>query len=168
MMSMLKLFLFFIVCISALEMQQTGEYQCTPCGNDCDKTFYDKPGECEHCHMPLVKRSTVVFKTIKPSDICGYISSHPSVVLLDVRTKEEFEGKTDDYGTIKNAINIPIQDLEKRVGELNDIKDKEIIVYCSFSKRSPRASYFLSTNGFKNVTNMEGGISAMTDKSCKK
>ena len=165
---MLNLFFYMIMLVSAAGMQQAGEYQCMPCGNDCDKTYHDQPGECEHCHMPLVKRSTIVFNTIKPADICSYIANHPGVVLLDVRTKEEFEGKTDDYGTIKNAINIPIQELEKRVTELNDLKQKDIIVYCSFSKRSPRASYFLSTNGFKHVINMEGGMSTMSDKSCKK
>ncbi len=149
-------------------LKPAGEYQCMPCGSDCDKTAYDKAGECPHCHMSLVKKSTVMFKSIQPSEICGYIAKHPEVVLLDVRTREEYEGQTDDYGTLKNAINIPVQELERRVSELNDIKEKEIIVYCSHSKRSPRASYFLMQNGFKNVTNMEGGMSTMTDNSCKK
>ena len=153
----------FIIC-----MKPAGEYQCMPCGNDCDKTAYDKPGECPHCHMSLVKKSTVMFKSIQPTEICGYIAKHPEVILLDVRTREEFEGKTDDYGTLKNAINIPIQELESRIAEINDMKGKEIIVYCSHSKRSPRASYFLMQHGFKNVTNMEGGMSTMKDNSCKK
>ena len=148
-------------------MNTVGEYQCMPCGNDCDKTAYDKPGECPLCHMMLVKKSTVMFKSIQPSNICGHIAKHPEVVLLDVRTREEFEGKTDDYGTLKNAINIPIQELENRVSDLSDMKEKEIIVYCSHSKRSPRASYFLMQNGFKHVTNMEGGMSTMKDNSCK-
>ena len=28
-----------------------GNYQCIPCGRDCDNDAYDKPGKCEHCHM---------------------------------------------------------------------------------------------------------------------
>jgi rhodanese-related sulfurtransferase len=118
--------------------------------------------------MQLVKKSTVHFKSIKPEAVCNYIAQHPDVVLLDVRSKEEYDGKMDEYGTLKNAINIPITELESRVGELKDLKSKEIIVYCSHSKRSPRASYFLTQNGFANVTNMEGGMSVMTDNSCKK
>lgn len=144
------------------------QYQCMPCGNDCDGQSYDKPGNCPHCHMQLVKKSTVGFRSIKPEEVCSYIAQHPDVVLLDVRTRDEYEGKTDDYGTLKNAVNIPIQELEERVGELKDKKNKEIIVYCSFSKRSPRASYFLTQNGFKHVINLEGGMSAMTDTNCKK
>ena len=157
-----------LIAMISMSFAQTGEYQCMPCGNGCDKESFDKPGNCPHCNMQLVKKSTVNFKTIKPAEVCSYIAQHPDVVLLDVRTKDEFEGKTDDFGTLKNAINIPIQDLESRVGELKEAKNKEIIVYCSYSKRSPRASYFLTQNGFKDVTNMEGGMSTMTDKSCKK
>ncbi len=57
-----------------------------------------------------------------------------------MRTKEEFDGKADDYGTIKNAINIAVQQLENRISELSSFKDKEVVVYCSHSRRSPRAA----------------------------
>ena len=159
---------FATVCFVASGMRQTGEYQCMPCGSDCDKAAYDKPGECPHCNMALVKKSTIVYKSVSQDEVCSYIAKHPGVVLLDVRTREEYEGKTDDYGTLKNAVNIPVQELEKRVGELKKMKDREIIVYCSHSRRSPRASYFLTQQGFKHVTNMEGGISTMKDSSCKR
>lgn len=109
-----------------------------------------------------------MFRSIQPSEVCNYIEKHPGVVLLDVRTTGEFDGSTDNYGTLKNAINIPIQELPGRIAELNEFKDKEIIVYCSHSMRSPRASHFLTQNGFKNVVNMEGGMSVMSDNSCKK
>ena len=159
---------FATVCFVASGMRQTGEYQCMPCGSDCDKAAYDKPGECPHCNMALVKKSTIVYKSVSQDEVCSYIAKHPGVVLLDVRTREEYEGKTDDYGTLKNAVNIPVQELEKRVGELKKMKDREIIVYCSHSRRSPRASYFLTQQGFKHVTNMEGGMSTMKDSSCKR
>lgn len=144
-------------------------YVCMPCGQDCDRQVYNKSGTCAHCNMPLVKKSGIVFKTIQPSAICRYIAAHPDVVLLDVRTKEEFEGRADpNFGRLKNAINIPIQELDTRVGELKTFKNREIIVYCSHSHRSPRASYSLTQNGFKKVTNMAGGMSVMLDNSCKK
>lgn len=143
-------------------------YACTPCGNDCDKATYKEGGLCVQCNMPLVKKSTIHFKTIDPDKICDYISSHPSVVLLDVRTKVEFEGKADpDFGTLQNAINIPVQELESRISELSNLKKKEIIVYCSHSHRSPRASYILTQKEFKNVTNMAGGMSVLKNNECK-
>jgi rhodanese-related sulfurtransferase/DNA-directed RNA polymerase subunit RPC12/RpoP len=145
------------------------QYQCTPCGNDCDKEKYDEAGKCRHCQMTLVKSSTVTFKNIKPADICNYIKQHPDVVLLDVRTKDEFDGKANpNFGTIKNAVNIPVQELPARIEEIYSMKNKEILVYCSHSHRSPQASYILTQNGFNRVTNMLGGMSVMTDKSCIK
>ena len=99
--------------------------------------------------------------------LCQYMADHPNVVLLDVRTKQEFEGKADpNYGTLKNAINVPVQELEKNISMLAPYKEKEIIVYCSHSHRSPQACYILTQNGFSNVTNMNGGMSVMKDKSC--
>ena len=83
--------------------------------------------------------------------------------------QEEFEGKANpDFGSLQNAINIPIQELETRIEELDAYKNKQVIVYCSQSHRSPRASYLLTQNGFTKVTNLAGGMSVMEDKSCKK
>jgi len=144
-------------------------FQCTPCGSDCDTLTFSNSGKCPHCRMDLVKKPPVEMKSIRPSEICGYLKKNPGVMLLDVRTKEEFEGKgTPDFGTLKGAVNIPIQQLEARLGELAGFKEKEIIVYCSHSQRSPRAAYLLLKKGFAKVTNMAGGMSTMKDKSCKK
>lgn len=143
-------------------------YVCLPCGNDCDKQTYAEPGHCAHCQMELVKKATVTFQNIQPDEICNYIKAHPDVVLLDVRTKEEFKGQRDpDYGSLKNAINIPIQELKDRLSEISSLKNREIIVYCSHSHRSPQASYVLTQNGFSNVSNMSGGMSKMADTNCK-
>ena len=121
--------------------------------------------------MQLVEKSTVVFDNIAPADICNYIVANPGVVLLDVRTGDEFNGKAKpDFGRLKNAINIPIQELDKRLSELEQYKGKQIIVYCSHSRRSPQASWMLTQNGFTKVTNMAGGMSEwenVNNKDCK-
>jgi rhodanese-related sulfurtransferase len=145
------------------------EYKCTPCGRDCDKITHDKEGVCSVCNMPLVPASTISFKSIKPGKVCDYVKKNPGTVLLDVRTKEEFEGRARvDYGTLQNAINIPLQDLPARIAEIAELKNKEIIVYCSRSHRSPQASYILSQQGFTRVINMEGGMSEMKKSKCKR
>lgn len=139
------------------------KYTCLPCGSGCDSMAYDKPGTCSHCNMKLVDRSTIVHKNIQPGNMCSL--DVKNVVFLDVRSTAEFNGTAEDkFGAIKNAINIPVQDLEKRMNELEKYKDKEIIVYCSHSHRSPRASYMLTQNGFKKVTNMLGGMSVWKEQ----
>jgi rhodanese-related sulfurtransferase/DNA-directed RNA polymerase subunit RPC12/RpoP len=158
-----------IACILFLSFSPQEQYQCLPCGSDCDKVSYKSTGECPQCHMQLVKKSTVTFHSVAPTEICDYIKKHPNAVLLDVRTKEEFEGKASpNFGTLKNAINIPVQELESKLSTISHLKNKEVLVFCSHSHRSPRASYMLTQNGFTNVTNMDGGMSVVTDAACKK
>lgn len=145
--------------------KRVNEYTCTPCGADCDAALYNAPGTCTHCHMPLVKKSTVVFKKVEPAQLCSFVTTHKKVILLDVRTKAEFEGTAEEkFGRLKNAINIPIQELEQRIAELSAYKNTEIVVYCSHSHRSPRASYMLNQYGFKKVTNMQGGMSVWKEQ----
>lgn len=144
------------------------KYCCTPCGIKCDKELYDKPGTCTHCKMPLVEKKTITHSSVAPAALAGFLKSTPGLVVLDVRTKEEFEGKADpDFGTLRNAINIPISELEKGAYSKLD-KNKTILVYCSHSHRSSRVSYLLTQNGFKKVVNLLGGMSEVNDKSVLK
>jgi rhodanese-related sulfurtransferase/DNA-directed RNA polymerase subunit RPC12/RpoP len=142
-------------------------YVCMPCGSSCDNIEYKSPGICSHCNMRLVIKSTVKFNTVQPANLCNFIEDkgRKNVVLLDVRTSEEFNGTAKEkFGKLAGAINIPVQDLEKRMTVLAKYKDKEIVVYCSHSHRSPRASYLLMQNGFKKVTNMQFGMSEWQNK----
>lgn len=151
--------IFALLLVSHLGSQT--KYVCTPCG-DCDTVIYDKPGKCPACDMELVDKSTVKHTNIKIPDVCELVNNNKEIVILDVRSKEEFEGthKTRKEGRLKGAININVNELEKRIGELEAFKDREIIVYCSHAHRSQRASHFLTQNGFTNVKNMLEGISA--------
>lgn len=159
----------FNFSIAQTNSSKKDTYQCIPCGYECDKATYQQPGVCKSCNMELVNTKSITFKTIQPNDVCSYIKSHPNVVLLDVRTKEEFAGKAEpNFGTLKNAINIPVQELEAKITTIKSMKNKAIIVFCSHSHRSPRASFLLTQNGFNNVTNMAGGMSVFTSKECMK
>jgi rhodanese-related sulfurtransferase len=152
--------------------KQNKEYVCTPCGQECDHKVYDKPGNCSVCGMALVEKSTVKFKNLSFEEVCARLKANPKAVLLDVRSPGEFKGITEQetFGHFKNAININVEELQNRVNEIKKYKDQEVLVYCSHSHRSPRATYFLSTHGFKNVNNVAGGVSTITtsDKDCLK
>ena len=170
-MQRIALLLITIFCLTTVQAQKAKQevYKCVPCGNNCDKAEYSAEGKCTHCNMKLVPASTIHFEEIAPATICNYIISHPDAILLDVRTKAEYEGTANpNYGTLKGAINIPIQELSQRLSELDKYKDKEILVYCSHSHRSPQAAYLLTQNGFSKVVNMAGGMSVVQDSTCKK
>ncbi|MCB0491264.1 MAG: rhodanese-like domain-containing protein [Cyclobacteriaceae bacterium] len=139
-------------------------YVCTPCGYDCDRTEYNSPGTCSTCGMAYVEKSTVDFDNITFAEMCERVKKNKDVLLLDVRSPGEFSGENtsvSSFGHFKGAVNINVSDLPSRLSELEAYKDKEIIVYCSHSHRSPRAAYLMKTNGFKNVTNVLGGVSIL-------
>ena len=71
-------------------------------------------------------------------------------ILLDVRTKEEFE-----LGSISSAINIPIDNLRERMVELD--KNKNIYIYCQAGLRGYLAQRILVQNGFNKILNLSGG-----------
>ena len=82
-------------------------------------------------------------------------SAYPNLVILDVRTKGEYDG-----GHIYGATLIPVTELQARIGELASHKYDPILVYCGSGGRSATASGILDSNGFTEVYNMLGGIAA--------
>ena len=74
-------------------------------------------------------------------------------LLLDVRTRGEYSN-----GHLENALLIPVQELQKRVGELSGYKHSDILIYCATGNRSTVASKILIDNGFKRIANMRYGI----------
>ena len=75
------------------------------------------------------------------------------VAVLDVRTPEEVE-----IAALSGAINIPMNELPTRLGELNP--QAPIAVLCHHGMRSEMASRFLERNGFADVAHLVGGIDA--------
>jgi rhodanese-related sulfurtransferase len=55
---------------------------------------------------------------------------------------------------------VPLGALRKRLGELPENKEREIIAYCQIGLRGYEAALVLEANGWKNVKVMEGGIAA--------
>lgn len=159
---------FFIICFSLTA--QTKDFVCQPCGNSCDEQVYTEGGTCTICNMPLVEKSSIKFSNLSIEEMCKRLAANPKIVLLDVRSPGEFNGTNKEiptFGHFKNAININISELENRLSEIEKFKESEILVYCSHSHRSPRASYLLGTKGFKNVKNMMGGVSTITPDTTK-
>jgi len=68
--------------------------------------------------------------------------------LLDVRSADEF-----GRGHLPGAVNIPVQELERRFGEVGS-PDGEVVVYCRSGHRSSRATELLRERGFTRVHNL--------------
>jgi phage shock protein E len=74
-------------------------------------------------------------------------------LIVDVRTVDEFMD-----GAYPNAVNIPVQELAARLGEIP--KTSAVVLYCASGGRSAMAARFLKQNGYGDVVNA-GGLGDM-------
>jgi rhodanese-related sulfurtransferase len=96
------------------------------------------------------------FNTMKPADLNAALAETAKPFVLDVRTKDEL---TKD-GSIEGSVNIPINDLFARLGELPKDKTAKIVVLCKSGHRGAMAMMALQMNGYTNVVNLGGGMNA--------
>ena len=92
-------------------------------------------------------------ENITVEEVKKRLSAGEHLNILDVREPEEYAefnigGKLYPLGKIQSM----------QVEELEDWKDKEVIVHCRSGKRSLTACLFLETLGFTNTKNLEGGM----------
>ena len=88
-------------------------------------------------------------KLITAADALTVAAEDPNAVLLDVRTKEEYDG-----GHMDGAVNLPVEELRSRLGELD--KEKRYLVTCQIGARAWLACCILQQNGFS-AENITGG-----------
>ena len=88
-------------------------------------------------------------------DEAAVILKNETPLLLDVRTRAEY-----DRGHIAGSVLIPVQELQRRISELDAYKNKDILLYCATGNRSTVASKILIDRGFTRILNMRHGIAA--------
>ncbi len=98
--------------------------------------------------------------TISARDAKQLIESKSSreLTILDVRNTNEFNEEH-----IQSSIVIPLEWLKEGGFELLN-PNNTIIVYCQTGNRSIQASQFLLDEGFNNIFNLNGGISAWKEE----
>jgi len=75
----------------------------------------------------------------------------PTVVVLDVRTPAEFAA-----GHVPGARNVSHDQLAGRVGELSELRDKDVVLYCRSGRRTALAEDVLRRAGFKRLLHLDG------------
>ncbi len=95
-----------------------------------------------------------IFTGISSLELKEKIDKEENVFILDVRGADEYEQMRLGVGETL----IPLGALRKRVNELPEDKNTEIVTYCKISLRGYEAAVLLQALGYKNVKVMEGGI----------
>ncbi len=84
------------------------------------------------------------------------MTKNPKVIILDVRTPQEYKD-----GHIDKAINVPNEDINTTPPKELPDKNAEILVYCRSGHRSKQASDKLVKMGYTNIYDF-GGINTWT------
>ncbi len=91
---------------------------------------------------------------ISVKDLAARLESDKSLMVLDVRSPEEY---TQD-GHVPGSVLIPLPELAMRLNEVP--KDRPVACFCRSGNRSQVACDMLRQQGYTNVTNVLGGIGA--------
>ncbi len=96
---------------------------------------------------------TAEVKRLSVKEVIERRQANPDLLLLDVRTDEEWEERH-----IPGATLIPMHNIVRRLSDL-DVQ-RETIVVCEHGVRSESVAMYLATKAsFINVSTMSGGLS---------
>lgn len=93
------------------------------------------------------------FNKVSMKEAGQLLQADPSILLLDVRTPDEFRG-----GHIPGSVNLAL-DRISQIGQLAPEPNRRIFVYCHSGARSRTACTQLARAGYTDITDM-GGIIA--------
>jgi rhodanese-related sulfurtransferase len=98
--------------------------------------------------------ATSQMQSLNVQELNDWLKENKKVVLLDVRSAEEY----NHHGRINKTKLIPLDLLSQRLSELNP--DDTIVCVCRSGNRSSFACDTLQRAGFQNVYNLTGGMIA--------
>lgn len=88
-------------------------------------------------------------------EVDDLINSDAPPLLIDIRSAEEY---AEEH--VENAINIPMEQLNKNAEGLPKDKSAAIVTVCNVGKISMTATLILKSLGYRNVMNLGGGMTA--------
>jgi len=94
------------------------------------------------------------------ADLKQRLDAGEDVLVLDVRTVEEFVG---EQGHIAIATHIPVEALGARLDEISGYQERPVIIVCRSDRKSSKAARILSQNGFADVHVARMGMTAWNE-----
>ncbi|WP_143959685.1 oxygen-dependent tRNA uridine(34) hydroxylase TrhO [Litoribacter populi] len=112
-------------------------------------------GEIVHSSLRHIDPNVRTGKHLAPKEF-RELKDQEDVVILDVRSNYEHK-----LGKFKNAITLDIdnfRDFPEKVKELEHLKGKKVLTYCTGGIKCEKASAYLLDQGFEDVYQLHGGI----------
>jgi rhodanese-related sulfurtransferase len=104
--------------------------------------------------MTTVRARLLGFNEVKPV-AAVQLMNHEAPLILDVRENDEFKA-----GYIQGAVHIPVGELDGRINELAEWREKPVLIYCRAGQRSATAAAILKRQGFSQLSKLDGGMMA--------
>lgn len=106
--------------------------------------------------------SQLLFKPALPDGVSfithdeakDYIEAGSVDLLLDVRSEMEWL-----KGRLPGAKLVPLENLSFHIDQLEEYKNRSVLIYCHTHNRSGKAAWMLNELGFENIKVLHGGIS---------
>jgi len=109
--------------------------------------------------LTLLCFSNAQARDIEQRELLQRLDHHQIPLILDVRRPDEFAA-----GHIPAAINIPHTEIGKRLHELGNNRNKEVVVYCESGRRAAIAAGILKKAGFTHVIHLEGDMKSWRER----
>ena len=91
--------------------------------------------------------------SIAPAELAAQQRAATPPLVLDVRTAAEFAA-----GHVPGALNVPHDEVESRLAELERFRDRELVLYCHSGRRAGLAAEVLRRHGFAQLVHLEGDL----------
>mmetsp|Transcript_19786 Transcript_19786/g.45782 ORF Transcript_19786/g.45782 Transcript_19786/m.45782 type:complete len:176 (-) Transcript_19786:305-832(-) len=118
-------------------------------------------GSCAPCADGGAAADDAAARACSVEEYCAVRQSGNPHVLLDVRAKTQFE-----MCSLRGAINIPLDQLESRIGEVKDATEQcalPLFVICRRGVASKAATQVLAGGGIGPTFDVKGGLSAWAE-----
>jgi len=112
------------------------------------------------CDIEKLEASGMKMEILNQTDPEELNNNYSDFKIIDVRSYTEY-----DAAHLPNAINIHTGYIEKHLNEIP--ADEKLVIYCASGDRSAIAASYLLRNGYKNVSNLSGGINSWVQSGYK-
>jgi rhodanese-related sulfurtransferase len=95
------------------------------------------------------------FRRVSPAVAYEIQRDSPGMLILDLRTPEEFQGEA---GHLPRARNIPLKELPYRLIEISGFREETLLVYCRDTPCGEAGMRVLVASGFDDAMLIDGGL----------
>jgi rhodanese-related sulfurtransferase len=118
-----------------------------------------EPSAKEQLLSTLIENSRNGHNTCEVEDLHADLESEAPPVVIDVRTEEVYANRH-----VSGALNIPVEELGTRHGELPSNREHPIVTVCTRGNLSINGLLVLQSLGYRNVRSLNGGTVAWADQ----